>query len=110
MAVEVNTNASSAAYAWLEKKNAGAYSRLIEHVLDTNGYIFQSPRCFIAFRVDGTTVFCLFAYGDMKEIIRFTGGFCRAYGLDKVAWTRDIAGKHKKINTYSVERFTKHGI
>lgn len=97
-------SASSDAYNWLEQQEEGLYERLIAHVLDVNGVLVQAADFVLAFKAEAGCAYVIFAYGNLRRIVKFARQNASVWGCDRVSWERSMVGKHRKINIYNINK------
>lgn len=97
-------NASTEAYEWLERKDAGLYEGLVASVLSMGATLVQDAEFVLAYKVEEGEAHVLFAYGNLRKIIKFAHANAGIWGVERVLWERSLCGKHKKINVYNLNK------
>ena len=100
-------NASQRAYEYLESHQPGMYAELVECVLENGGSMIQTPEYFAAYIVRDGEAHVLYACGNLAELLRYARDNAESMGYDRISWERSIAGKHRNITTYTLEKLCR---
>lgn len=99
--------ATRQAFDCLEAFREGAYEALCCRVLESGGYMVQTPGYFVAFVVQEEVAHVLFACGDFRGLLAFASAAVGLYGVRRVRWERSLVGKHKGIHEYDIFALTR---
>lgn len=97
-------SASGEAYDWLEAKEVGLYQRMVAHVLDVGGVLVQAEDFVLAFTVESGCAYVIFAYGNLRRMVRFARQNAAVWGCNRVSWERIMVGKHARTNVYKINK------